>query len=152
MAKKKSSSKKSTPSFEEALDNLKQCLLALESDELTLDQSLQQYEDGIGHLKHCHRAIATAKQRIEKLIRIDAQGNAILENFDNTASEKTTSGTRRGAKTSSNDSPSKANRSPASSTAGSSSRKKPATGKASPGGTGDLGHDNGDMDDSDGLF
>lgn len=97
MAKKKSNPKKNLPSFEEALEQLKQCLEALESDDLTLDESLEQYESGVGHLKHCHRAIAAAKQKIEQLIKIDADGNAIVEPFDNTASEKTTSGTRRSA-------------------------------------------------------
>ena len=97
MAKKKSTSKKEQPSFEEALDHLKLCLQALESDELTLDESLDQYEKGVGYLKECHRAIATAKQKIEKLVKIDAAGNAVVEPFDNTASEKTTSGTRRGS-------------------------------------------------------
>ena len=105
MAKKKSNSKKSPvkksaakndlPTFEDALEQLKQCLEALESDELTLDESLAQYESGVGHLKHCHRAIAAAKQKIEKLVKIDANGNAIVESFDNTASQDIASGTRR---------------------------------------------------------
>ena len=94
MAKKKTTAKK-LPTFEEALEQLKDCLEALESEDLTLDQSLEQYEMGVSHLKHCHRAIASAKQKIEKLIKIDADGNPIVETFDNTASEKTTSGTRR---------------------------------------------------------
>jgi len=125
MAKKKSSTKKNLPSFEEALEQLKQCLEALESEELTLDQSLEQYESGVGHLKHCHRAIAAAKQKIEKLVKIDDDGNAIVESFDNTASEKMTSGTRRN--TSSPKNASKASQNDA------------------------LDADD-DMDDSDGLF
>ncbi len=129
MAKKKTRSSKKPPSFEEALAQLKQCLEALESDDLTLDESLAQYESGVGHLKHCHRAIATAKQKIEKLIKIDSDGNALLEVFDNTASEKTTTGTRRST--------------------------PPAQKSAKPrsNGTQIQSPENaGDMDDSDGLF
>ena len=125
MAKKKSNPKKALPTFEDALQQLKQCLEALESEDLTLDQSLEQYESGVGHLKHCHRAIAAAKQKIEKLVKIDAEGNAIVESFDNTASEKMASGTRR-----------------------STSTKKSRT-KAS---QNDDSDDDGDMDDSEGLF
>ena len=125
MAKKKSSTKKSLPTFEDALEQLKQCLEALESEDLTLDQSLEQYESGVGHLKQCHRAIAAAKQKIEKLVKIDADGNAIIETFDNTASEKMTSGTRRSA----------------------SNQKTPA--KVSQNDQDELDED---MDDSDGLF
>ena len=128
MAKKKTNSKK-LPTFEEALDQLKQCLEALESEDLTLDQSLEQYEMGVSHLKHCHRAIASAKQKIEKLIKIDADGNPIVESFDNTASEKTTSGTRR--KTSSH---------------ATTHNKPPENGHNVSGDQDD------DMDDSDGLF
>lgn len=150
MAKKKPSTKKTPPTFEEALESLKQCLQALESDELTLDQSLSQYESGVSHLKHCHRAIAAAKQRIEKLVRIDADGNAILETFDNTASEKTTSGTRRGSKSSEPN-----QRSSAKSKATSKATSKTAAQRSSPDDS-DRGDDDrdgdGDMDDSTVLF
>ena len=125
MAKKKSNTKKDLPTFEDALHELKQCLEALESDELTLDESLEQYENGVGHLKHCHRAISAAKQKIEKLVKIDADGNAIVESFDNTASVKMTSGTRR------------------------SSSSKKSSSKAS---QNEQIDEDEDMDDSEGLF
>ncbi|MDB4766432.1 exodeoxyribonuclease VII small subunit, partial [bacterium] len=128
MAKKKTNSKK-LPTFEEALEQLKQCLEALESEDLTLDQSLEQYEMGVSHLKHCHRAIASAKQKIEKLIKIDADGNPIVETFDNTASEKTTSGTRRKTST------------------GATTPKKPPENRHNA-----ADDEDDDMDDSEGLF
>lgn len=129
MAKKKSKKQESLPTFEEALEQLKQCLEALESEDLTLDQSLEQYESGIVHLKHCHRAISAAKQKIEKLVKIDAEGNAIVESFDNTASQEMTSGTRRSA-----------------------SKKKPASKSAAKASQNAAEDDDGDMDDSGGLF
>jgi len=86
----------------------------------------------VGHLKHCHRAIAAAKQKIEKLINIDADGNPIVESFDNTASEKTTSGTRRST------SNQKTNAKTASKSAQSASEFEDVEDE--------------DMDDSDGLF
>lgn len=129
MAKKKSNTKKNLSTFEEALEQLKQCLELLESEDLTLDQSLEQYESGITHLKHCHRAIAAAKQKIEKLVKIDAQGNAIVEPFDNTASQEMTSGTRR-----------------------SSSKKKSSSKSVSKANQNDQIDEDEDIDDSEGLF
>ena len=129
MAKKKTNVKKELPTFEDALEQLKQCLELLESEDLTLDQSLEQYESGIGHLKHCYRAIAAAKQKIEKLVKIDADGNAVVESFDNTASEKMTSGTRR-----------------------STSGRKPASKSARKSSQNDDIDEDEDMDDSEGLF
>ncbi len=129
MAKKKTNAKKDLPTFEDALGQLKQCLELLESEDLTLDQSLEQYESGITHLKHCHRAIAAAKQKIEKLIKIDAEGNAIVESFDNTASEKMTSGTRR-----------------------STSKKKSTSKSGRKSSQNDQIDEDEDMDDSEGLF
>ncbi len=130
MAKKKSNAKEeSLPTFEDALEQLKQCLELLESEDLTLDQSLEQYESGIGHLKHCYRAIAAAKQKIEKLVKIDAEGNAVVESFDNTASEKMTSGTRR-----------------------STSKKKSTSKSVSKARQNEQIDEDEDMDDSEGLF
>jgi exodeoxyribonuclease VII small subunit len=149
MAKKKINSKKSAPAFEESLEHLKQCLQALESQDLTLDQSLECYESGIGYLKQCHQAITTAKQRVDKLVKIDADGNAVLQPFDNTASEKTTSGTRRDSST--GDSATTKSAKP--------TRSKKSKGRQeSPNSTSSDGVKNGkstkdeDMDDSGGLF
>ena len=96
MAKrKKSSPKEATPDFETALQHLKEALGALESEELTLEQSLKQYEDGIRYLGHCHRALESAKQKIEQLVTIDDQGKIVTKPFDGTASDQITSTTRR---------------------------------------------------------
>ena len=96
MAKrKKSSAKEATPDFETALQHLKEALGALESEELTLEQSLKQYEDGIRYLGHCHQALESAKQKIEQLVTIDDQGKMVTRPFDGTASDQITTTTRR---------------------------------------------------------
>ena len=105
MAKKPASKKKKRPEFEQALEQLKQSLAALESEELTLEESLQQYEAGIKHLGHCQSALKTARQKIEQLVSIGPNGQMTTKPFDGSASDQVTSGTRR-AKAPSRKSPS----------------------------------------------
>ena len=96
MAKKASKKKKQAqPDFETSLQHLKEALGALESEELTLEQSLAQYEAGIKYLGHCHGALEVARQKIEQLVSIDENGQVVTKSFDGTASDKITSSTRR---------------------------------------------------------
>ena len=95
MAKKASKKKQAQPDFETSLQHLKEALAALESEELTLEQSLAQYEAGIKYLGHCHGALEVARQKIEQLVSIDENGQVVTKPFDGTASDKITSSTRR---------------------------------------------------------
>ena len=95
MAKKASKKKQAQPDFEPSLQHLKEALGALESEELTLEESLAQYEAGIKYLGHCHGALEVARQKIEQLVSIDENGQVVTKPFDGTASDKITSSTRR---------------------------------------------------------
>jgi len=95
MAKKASKKKQAQPDFETSLQHLKEALGALESEELTLEESLAQYEAGIKYLGHCHGALEVARQKIEQLVSIDENGQVVTKPFDGTASDKITSSTRR---------------------------------------------------------
>ncbi len=77
-------------SFEESLDKLEQVVRQLEDGQLGLSESLAQYEEGVRHLKHCHRALAAAERKIELLTSVDEHGNAKTEPFDaeDTATEQ----------------------------------------------------------------
>jgi exodeoxyribonuclease VII small subunit len=95
MPKKASKKKQAHPDFETSLQHLKEALGALESEELTLEESLAQYEAGIKYLGHCHGALEVARQKIEQLVSIDENGQVVTKPFDGTASDKITSSTRR---------------------------------------------------------
>ncbi len=99
MAKKASKKKQARPDFETSLQHLKEALAALESEDLTLEQSLAQYEAGIKYLGHCHSALEVARQKIEQLVSIDENGKVVTRAFDGTASDKITSSTRRSRST-----------------------------------------------------
>ena len=69
-------------SFEGALYRLADAVRQLEQGNLSLDESLAQYEDGIRHLSQCQRILETAERKIEVLSGFDADGNPITEDFD----------------------------------------------------------------------
>jgi exodeoxyribonuclease VII small subunit len=86
MAKKKSTGKTNSDSeptevegFESALQAVEEVVRRLESGELGLSESLAQYERGIEKIKHCHRALQQAEQRISVLISVDEDGTATVE-------------------------------------------------------------------------
>ena len=83
MAKKKTARKRSAnqeddPDFEAALSEVEQIVTELESGELGLTQSLEQYETGIKRLKQCHKLLDQAAQRVTFLSGFDADGNPIV--------------------------------------------------------------------------
>ncbi|NOY06478.1 MAG: exodeoxyribonuclease VII small subunit [Chlorobi bacterium] len=64
MAKK---SEKSSLTFEEALERLSAVADKLESDDVTLEQSLQYYEEGITLTNVCLEKLTQAQQRLKEL-------------------------------------------------------------------------------------
>lgn len=83
--KSKGSSKKAKLSFEEALEKLRAAVTELENGDLTLTESLEQYEHGIGSLKECYAALNEAQRKIELLVGMDEEGNLKTGEFDSAA-------------------------------------------------------------------
>jgi len=99
MAKKKSTKAKSDvqelPSFEDSLESLHGVVEQLEDGQLSLSDSLTQYEQGVKHLKNCHAALTEAQQKIELLVKVDKDGNLVTQDFDASATEELGSGSRQ---------------------------------------------------------
>jgi exodeoxyribonuclease VII small subunit len=72
--------------FEVAYGKLQQVVGQLEQGNLTLAQSLQAYEQGVGWLKTCYRGLQEVEQQIRILTKVDADGQVHWESFDATAS------------------------------------------------------------------
>ncbi len=87
MAKKKNKaevdrSEDQPSTFEESISQLSEMVRELEEGTLSLDESLERYEQGIRHLKRCQKILATAERKIEILSGMDADGNATTQQFD----------------------------------------------------------------------
>ncbi|MAK91351.1 MAG: exodeoxyribonuclease VII small subunit [Oleibacter sp.] len=66
--------------FEQALQELEQLVVRMESGELTLEDSLQAFEQGIGLTRQCQQALASAEQRVQ--ILLEQNGNSVAQPFD----------------------------------------------------------------------
>jgi exodeoxyribonuclease VII small subunit len=60
-------SEKERPSFEEALRKLESIVKKLEDPEVTLEESIELYEEGMKLSKYCSETLEDAVLRIEKI-------------------------------------------------------------------------------------
>ena len=83
MAKKELEKKR----FEEALEELEKVVERLESGELSLEDSLVVFEEGIGLVKFCNQKLTEVEKKIELLVK-DKDGKLQLRNMDEGADEE----------------------------------------------------------------
>ena len=74
MAKKDAEKKK----FEEALEDLEGVVERLESGELSLEESLAAFEDGVKLVKYCNQKLTEVEKKIELLVK-DKEGKLQLK-------------------------------------------------------------------------
>lgn len=55
--------------FEKALEDLEEIVSKMEQGNLTLDQSLQQYEKGVKLIRHCNKKLDSCEKRIELITK-----------------------------------------------------------------------------------
>ncbi|HLF67580.1 MAG TPA: exodeoxyribonuclease VII small subunit [Gammaproteobacteria bacterium] len=72
--------KKPVFNFEQSLAQLESIVKSMEGGELTLEQSLQQFEQGMKLSTDCQTALTQAEQKVELLIE-NAQGQLEPEPF-----------------------------------------------------------------------
>ncbi len=71
------------PDFETALAELEALVEKMEQGELSLDESLQQFERGVQLTRSCQQALKDAEQKVQVLLQKD--GQETLEPFDSDA-------------------------------------------------------------------
>lgn len=69
-------------SFEKKLTRLEEIVQKMEVGELSLDDSLKLFEEGVKLSRDCNKELNTAEQKVKKLVGVDAQGEPVLEDFD----------------------------------------------------------------------
>ncbi len=67
--------------FESSLEELERIVRQLEQGELTLEKSLELFEQGVKLSRDCQERLSQAERRIEILMR-DNQGRATVRAFD----------------------------------------------------------------------
>ena len=77
---------KKAPDFEQSLEQLESLVEALEAGDLTLEQSLKQFEEGIALTRACQTALSEAEQTVK--ILTEKSGQAALEDMDIDATDE----------------------------------------------------------------
>ncbi|KZZ41569.1 MAG: exodeoxyribonuclease VII small subunit [Saccharospirillaceae bacterium] len=62
--------------FETALQQLEQLVKSMESGELSLQDSLQAFEQGVRLTRQCQQALSSAEQRVQILMEQNGQSQA----------------------------------------------------------------------------
>ena len=83
MAKEKKQNDVSKLSFEDAIKDLTQIVPKIEGGQTALDESIDQYENGMALIKHCRSILQVAEKKIEKISTDDAKAD------NDTGEEKT---------------------------------------------------------------
>lgn len=65
--------KKAAPDFETSLAELQALVERMESGELSLEDSLTAFEQGIGLTRECQAALAQAEQKVQILLERDGE-------------------------------------------------------------------------------
>lgn len=70
-----------TYKYEDALERLEYIVQQLEKGDLTLEEALSYYEEGVKLLNFCSKMLDKAEGKIQVLIK-DLNGNLIAKDFD----------------------------------------------------------------------
>lgn len=73
--------------FEEALKKLEKIVGELEDGNLSLDESLEKYEEGVKLSRLCAKKLEVAKKKVEILLKSE-DGSVELKPFDEKAEEE----------------------------------------------------------------
>ena len=71
MAEKKTKGDVEKLSFEDSIKQLKEIVESIEQGEIPLQDSLEQYEQGMSLIQHCRGILQQAEKRIEKISKVD---------------------------------------------------------------------------------
>ncbi len=67
--------------FEKKLSRLEEIVQKMEKGDLTLDDSLKLFEEGIKLSRDCQSQLTKAEAQVKKLVSVDALGKAVTEPF-----------------------------------------------------------------------
>jgi len=68
-------------SYEEAFTRLELAVTALQDGRLSLEQALEDYEEGMKLVQHCHDLLQKAELRVQQL-RVTDHGDLVVEPLD----------------------------------------------------------------------
>ncbi len=76
------------PSFEVAIKRLTEIVTSLERGDLTLEDSLRLFEEGVQLSRASQQRLDAAEKRVEQLLSVDDEGRARTEPFATSAADE----------------------------------------------------------------
>ena len=67
--------------FEKNLNKLEKIVEKMEAGNLSLDESLSAFEEGVRLSKDCNQKLNQAEEKVKKLLSVDEMGKANTEEF-----------------------------------------------------------------------
>lgn len=68
--------------FEKKLKRLEDIVEKMESGDLSLDDSMKLFEEGVKMSRECQAQLTVAEEKVKLLLSVDADGNALTRDFD----------------------------------------------------------------------
>lgn len=68
--------------FEKKLNRLEEIVSKMESGEMSLDESLKSFEEGVNLSRECQKQLSEAEQKVKILVSVDDKGQAVTKEFD----------------------------------------------------------------------
>jgi len=67
--------------FEKKLARLEELVGKMESGEMSLEDSLKSFEEGVKLSRECNTQLSQAEQKVKMLLSVDESGRAVTEDF-----------------------------------------------------------------------
>lgn len=68
--------------FEKKLERLEEIVGKMESGDLSLEESLKLFEEGVKNSRECHEQLTKAEEKVKLLLKVSDDGTAETEDFD----------------------------------------------------------------------
>ncbi len=68
--------------FEKRLERLEDIVGKMETGELSLEDSLKLFEEGVKLSRECHTELEKAEQKVQVLMSVDENGKPITQDFN----------------------------------------------------------------------
>lgn len=68
--------------FEKKLGRLEEIVGKMESGDLSLEESLKLFEEGVKNSRECHEQLTKAEEKVKLLLKVSDDGTAETEDFD----------------------------------------------------------------------
>ena len=68
--------------FEKKLQKLEKIVTDMEKGDLSLDNALKSFEEGVKLSRECSKELEEAEQKVKLLVGVDAEGSPKTQNFE----------------------------------------------------------------------